>query len=516
MDKLKKNALKIVCFLIAGKLRKETFLLCLNHIDQSYYDDAVEERVINNMCGYSLCEKKLVNSKLAKKKFFIDWNTNKCIDITQRKKFCSNFCFAASEHIKEQIKTELCSGAADGPEFTVLTETPKNVYRQHEILSGKESLTEFNLVWSRDKATEEPNKANNSLESEGDRSDNKIQMPESSKKLKPTLHLSPRLRRKFCTKNVNIMPTIQEDDNENSPKLTSSSPLTDATQLLGKNQKPQESNIDNVRSVHPTKINNEVKIRKCDNGNRKAAKSDGEIKFSRKKEKLNKHLETIQKCIFEWVTIETYIFLYGENDISKKLKRITFLQSEMHASIIEEEILEKNNQSEPPSKEYYNNFDAFDAFDDEVKCFPEGNKKKENEFNADYNLETSEDILFNTISTITSVHKKRYDIFLKFLCADKSITLLGIFSRNDIANLKLMVKTFNLQSHNITFEPFVIKIINIILFKMLGIRDAELKIKLESCKFGTYVKLICEEARLDKLLKSLEDPNLFLDNRKHL
>lgn len=97
------KALRIVEFLIEGKLRKEAFLPCvstymnsrltkllkhliisqLKHITQSYYQDIVEERALSKLCGYCLCGKKIPD--MPQKQFHISSKQNKIYDITDRK-----------------------------------------------------------------------------------------------------------------------------------------------------------------------------------------------------------------------------------------------------------------------------------------------------------------------------------------------------------------------------------------------------------------------------------------------
>ncbi|XP_050301494.1 putative RNA polymerase II subunit B1 CTD phosphatase RPAP2 [Anthonomus grandis grandis] len=95
------RAMKIVEFSIEGKLRPEVFIKCLPFINQTHYEDIVEERAISKLCGYSVCGKKI--PEMPKKQYFISTKSNKVYDITQRKNFCSNFCYKASLHIKKQL-----------------------------------------------------------------------------------------------------------------------------------------------------------------------------------------------------------------------------------------------------------------------------------------------------------------------------------------------------------------------------------------------------------------------------
>ncbi|XP_042113736.2 putative RNA polymerase II subunit B1 CTD phosphatase RPAP2 isoform X5 [Peromyscus maniculatus bairdii] len=70
-------------------------------ITPAHYSDVVDERSIIKLCGYPLCQKKL--GVIPKQKYKISTKTNKVYDITERKSFCSNFCYRASKFFETQI-----------------------------------------------------------------------------------------------------------------------------------------------------------------------------------------------------------------------------------------------------------------------------------------------------------------------------------------------------------------------------------------------------------------------------
>uniref|UniRef100_A0A8C6RBF8 RNA polymerase II subunit B1 CTD phosphatase RPAP2 homolog n=2 Tax=Nannospalax galili TaxID=1026970 RepID=A0A8C6RBF8_NANGA len=70
-------------------------------ITPAHYSDVVDERSIIKLCGYPLCQKKL--GTIPKQKYKISTKTNKVYDITERKSFCSNFCYRASKFFETQI-----------------------------------------------------------------------------------------------------------------------------------------------------------------------------------------------------------------------------------------------------------------------------------------------------------------------------------------------------------------------------------------------------------------------------
>ncbi|KAM9130112.1 putative RNA polymerase II subunit B1 CTD phosphatase RPAP2 isoform 3-T4 [Pangshura tecta] len=96
-----KKALCVVEQLLEEDITEEFLVNCGNFITPSHYKDAVEERFIIKLCGYPLCRNRLKN--VPKQKYRVSTKTNKVYDITERKCFCSNFCYRASKYFEAQI-----------------------------------------------------------------------------------------------------------------------------------------------------------------------------------------------------------------------------------------------------------------------------------------------------------------------------------------------------------------------------------------------------------------------------
>ncbi|KAG5847629.1 hypothetical protein ANANG_G00128190 [Anguilla anguilla] len=97
------RAVCIVERLLEDDVTDDFLIDCARFITPSNYRDAVEERCIVKMCGYPVCPNKL--GSVPKQQFKISTKTNKVYDITERKCFCSNFCYKASKHFEVQIST---------------------------------------------------------------------------------------------------------------------------------------------------------------------------------------------------------------------------------------------------------------------------------------------------------------------------------------------------------------------------------------------------------------------------
>ncbi|XP_012873806.1 PREDICTED: putative RNA polymerase II subunit B1 CTD phosphatase RPAP2 isoform X1 [Dipodomys ordii] len=96
-----RKALRIVEQLLEENITEEFLKECGKFITPAHYSDIVDERSIIKLCGYPLCQKKL--GTVPKQKYKISTKTNKVYDITERKSFCSNFCYKASKIFEAQI-----------------------------------------------------------------------------------------------------------------------------------------------------------------------------------------------------------------------------------------------------------------------------------------------------------------------------------------------------------------------------------------------------------------------------
>ncbi|KAM9322316.1 putative RNA polymerase II subunit B1 CTD phosphatase rpap2 [Pholidichthys leucotaenia] len=103
---LERTALKVVERLLENSVTEDFLVDCAKFITPANYKDTVEERSIAKLCGYPICPNKL--GKIPTQQYKISTKTNRVYDITERKCFCSNFCYKASKEFELQIsKTPL-------------------------------------------------------------------------------------------------------------------------------------------------------------------------------------------------------------------------------------------------------------------------------------------------------------------------------------------------------------------------------------------------------------------------
>ncbi|KAI4809899.1 hypothetical protein KUCAC02_018755 [Chaenocephalus aceratus] len=100
---LEKRSLKIVERLLEDNVTEDFLVDCAKFITPTNYKDVIEERFIAKMCAYPICSIKL--GKIPTQRYQISTKTNKVYDITERKCYCSNFCYKASKEFELQIST---------------------------------------------------------------------------------------------------------------------------------------------------------------------------------------------------------------------------------------------------------------------------------------------------------------------------------------------------------------------------------------------------------------------------
>ncbi|XP_061588604.1 putative RNA polymerase II subunit B1 CTD phosphatase rpap2 [Cololabis saira] len=98
---LERRALKVVERLLEDSVAEDFLVDCAKFITTANYKDTVEERSILKCCGYPICSNKL--GKIPTQQFRICTKTNRVFDITERKMFCSNFCYKSSKEFELQI-----------------------------------------------------------------------------------------------------------------------------------------------------------------------------------------------------------------------------------------------------------------------------------------------------------------------------------------------------------------------------------------------------------------------------
>ncbi|KFB39090.1 AGAP008431-PA-like protein [Anopheles sinensis] len=126
------KAQRVVETLIEPGRTEDEYLALLKDINQCHMDDIVQERAIEKLCGYPLCDNELKN--IPKQKYAISVAHTKVYDITERKNFCSGECYKASNYVKQQMLTSplWLRDQEDIPNFRLLNGR-QLIYRKTDV-----------------------------------------------------------------------------------------------------------------------------------------------------------------------------------------------------------------------------------------------------------------------------------------------------------------------------------------------------------------------------------------------
>ncbi|XP_064004070.1 putative RNA polymerase II subunit B1 CTD phosphatase RPAP2 isoform X2 [Pogoniulus pusillus] len=323
-----KKALYIVEQLLEENITEEFLLNSGKCITPAHYKDIVDERSIIKLCGYPLCQNKLEN--VPKQKYRISTKTNRVYDITERKCFCSNFCYRASKYFAAQISTS--------PVWMREEEKPPDI----ELLKEGQSGQSGDEVKLRDEVIkvsdiENPNPCESGSHDTASDSNSDTEqefvssvLPESqsnSANFVQQLHRNTILKKKHAQK-------------------VSSSPTTEDSRVEKATEQLSNCNLDAREERHPCPVLNEITTLPSKTTPEKSSASDNcehtwgsQVVFLGVSKRVVEHLkrtltnskehktpevrhpvdskgsllEVLKQTLMEWRTEETLKFLYGPN-----------------------------------------------------------------------------------------------------------------------------------------------------------------------------------------------------------
>ncbi|MBN3293686.1 RPAP2 phosphatase, partial [Polypterus senegalus] len=528
------KALHIVQRLLECNVSEDFLIDCAIFISPSNYKDAVEERAIIKICGYPVCQNALVN--VPKQQFKISTKTNKVYDITERKCFCSNFCYRASKYYEVQLpKTPLWTREeARDPEVILLKQGQSGIAGQEIKLSAdriRESEIEFPELMKSDMP---------SASSESESDDSGPEQDFVSSFITGANATTNRTEKKqaLCTKSGQ-MTTIKEENSETSIQVKSeceSSSLAECTKAFstciissdktshvsaqafmkdeiekdGSSVNPKDENL----SIDLTSDIDSVGISK------KGADGLKNLleKYTRAETKKNTEPLILKKCLLkklketlaEWKTAETLKFIYG---VDYKPK----CQCSVAVPVVEEELdeddlaVETNNislvdcelevqsglQLTGPSKELNKNVIPLpdyetvkketELFAFRVGDFYQGHFVLPEEI-QERQISDQMKPSFPLIDSRSQHAIRRHIVLEKLIKSLKDI--LGPFQLTlyDVStNLNNLVRTFRFTNSNITHKNLEWTLIAVILLSVLSCVSPVIK---ESLQRHTSTKLI--------------------------
>ncbi|XP_076662800.1 putative RNA polymerase II subunit B1 CTD phosphatase RPAP2 isoform X1 [Andrena cerasifolii] len=553
------KALIIVEQLLEPTIDRQWLLDNLRYINTSHMEDVIEERAIIKLCGYVLCSAALTT--VIDQRYHISMKKNKVYDVTRRKNFCSSRCYGACNYLLEQMFTSplWLRDKEEIPVFKILPEkdelerstpgdeilvTDPNVMLNsnnknesvhfNETLrdSGNASVCNSSDLHTIAQATDEAIEANASI---GPSESLEEQFPKNSDAEDPEYAKDTAVNSedttssiKQCTNddsgkeistaenNVSLDQTATRDVN----KLNHDISLNDE-----RNQKNDEGNklhetvdaeYDKTVIKRDINVNSKDCVRRTEKSKSKRHKEKNCVKgiISTEFYNLAMHIECNVK---EWITEGTVCLLSGEESIKiQLLEDITQHDKYVH-------LCKKLNKLQLEDEKD----DHVDLIKNTLKPLPhlsvlqEEGKKMELKVRAFYKgatvienpkcitEDTKQSNDFAPVLPLTDAHAPRAlrrRIFLDKLnriLPDLLRALAGsrlpqhTYSSERSALIRVLVNTFSLSASNITFKTPEWTLVGLIIIKMLGMIDPELKALLSTRQASMYISMILMSYKLD-------------------
>ncbi|XP_023613421.1 putative RNA polymerase II subunit B1 CTD phosphatase RPAP2 isoform X4 [Myotis lucifugus] len=365
-----RKALHIVEQLLEENITEEFLKECGKCITPAHYSDVVDERSIIKLCGYPLCHKKL--GIVPKQKYKISTKTNKVYDITERKCFCSNFCYKASKFFEAQIpKTPVWVREEERhPDFQLLQEGQSGHSGEEVQLCSKTIKTSD--VDSPGHIEKQYESNSSSIHSDSS-SDNEQDFVSSilpgnrpnATGIRQQLHIKSIMKKKACEKSnfkhkdkeqavISITEQLGNCRLDSQEKAaTCELPLQKVNTQVSLNS-PSRENLDaseipenkynssEITLVGISKKSAEHFKRKFVKSNQVSRSASSSVQVCPEVAKANL-LKVLKETLIEWKTEETLRFLYGQNYASVCLKPSSV------PLVKEEELDEDDINSDPDS-----------------------------------------------------------------------------------------------------------------------------------------------------------------------
>ncbi|XP_004263072.1 putative RNA polymerase II subunit B1 CTD phosphatase RPAP2 isoform X1 [Orcinus orca] len=540
-----RKALRIVEQLLEENITEEFLRECGKFITPAHYSDVVDERSIIKLCGYPLCRKKL--GIVPKQKYKISTKTNKVYDITERKCFCSNFCYKASKFFKAQIpKTPVWVREEERcPDFQLLQEGQSGHSGEEIQLCSKAIKTSDvdspGHFEKHDESSSSGTHNDSSSDNEQDFVSSILQGNRpSATGIRPQLHKKSIMKKKAGqkvdskheSKEQTVIDVTEQLGNcrlDSEEKAAACElPLQNVCTQISSDRSLQEKleaskisenkySSSKITLVGISKKSAEHFKRKFAKLNQVSRSASSSVQVCPEVAKANL-LKALKETLIEWKTEETLRFLYGQNYASVCLKPSS-------APLVKEEELDEDDVNcdpdshSPALQESQNSLDEslpFRASDTAIKPLPSyENLKKETEtlnlrirefYRGRYvlNEETTKsqdseehDPTFPLIdsSSQNQIRKRivleKLSKILPGLMGPLQITLGDVHTQ-----LKNLVRTFRLTNRNIIHKPAEWTLIALVLLSLLTSILGIQKHSQENVMFTQFLTTLLEELHL--------------------
>ncbi|XP_037300943.1 putative RNA polymerase II subunit B1 CTD phosphatase RPAP2, partial [Manduca sexta] len=534
----------IVESLLEKGITEQYLLQCLPEINQTHFDDVVEERSIIHLCGYPICSRSISEKDIPKQKYRISVKTNKVYDITARKNYCSNSCYKSAMHVKKQLLTSplwfreyeviptfhllpLDSAGSMGQEIDVsLIERIKPVKKSFTSINDFTSASFKEITGSMDTEICNSNEGENGSEvPTKDIMDGITQLKITEDKVIdcPSEDSKRNDNNKMLNTNSNNNDNVSKDppgtpiciegksdieiakqmklnttkSNLNIPKKENKKQVANPLNIVGEIIEKPEQKIDPILTSVP-------EVPDKDKSQNKSKK-----KTPMKKQPVVTTLTIeVEKCVAEWFTIDTLLFLLGEEKVKELVAdkgecikeylnnyaKGVFYNSNAYDQY--QALCKKLNMLELEDKKY----DA-QTLHREMKPLPdysiiqEESKKIQLKVKAFYAGQTE----IPTPEIVEKIEPTEEDNITQLPLVDKNaqnalrrrivcqhlnkmlpdlLRSLGLLSLSISSDIRLLVNTFMLKANNIMFKPIQWTLIAIIFIKLLSLRDKRLEVLL--------------------------------------
>ncbi|XP_019643158.1 PREDICTED: putative RNA polymerase II subunit B1 CTD phosphatase RPAP2 [Branchiostoma belcheri] len=309
------KAFRIVERLLDNPVDMDFFVNCAQYIEPSHYTDVMVERAIIGQCGYPVCNNKLPKDK-PKQQYHIDTKHNKVYDITERKNFCSNWCYKASQYYKNQLFTSpVWAREKERPAAVRLLQRERSVEVNYESCSSQGHHQGTTTDKQKD-STEE--KQQTTLEKDP-------QQEHTAKETDQEKEISGEGAEVEFAKLSLLDTALEQDgsvDSETIEKMPSGGDSAKGDMLLNVEKKMNESQIGSKRheeqiQTQTTSAQEDFEVGKVPSGEGREVElqtAPGPVVPTR--HGASAHVSVAQavfRSLMEWRTEGTFRFLYGDN-----------------------------------------------------------------------------------------------------------------------------------------------------------------------------------------------------------
>ncbi|PZC79610.1 hypothetical protein B5X24_HaOG216134 [Helicoverpa armigera] len=551
----------------------ESFLLqCLPDINQTHFDDIIEERSIIHLCGYPICQKTLSVKDIPKQKYRISLKTNKVYDITGRKNFCSNSCYNAAMFVKKQMLTSPLwfREYENIPTFHLLKldavgsmgEEVDVTMVERVKIADKKAFTSINDFTEASLNEISPKQENNktksiSDKSEADQNEEDKAMQSVNDKL-ANITLECEIKNSTTDPNATAEPVQSTNDNTNTTHETNSensnitnTQVPEAEKTPKKEVKPAPNPLNIVGDIieKPEKKIDPILTTPITNTEKQNKYSKSSKKVTQKKQPLVTALTIeVEKCLAEWFTLDTILLLFGEekvremvadkgecikeylNNYAKGIFYSSNVYDQYQALCRKLNMLELEDRKfdsetmkreSKPLPDYRMLQEESKKMQLKVKAFLSGETEVPEPVTEP--LESPEIVEEENRTNLPLVDKNSQNALRRrIVCQHLNKVLpdilrsLGLLSLSISSDIRLLVNTFKLKANNIMFKPIQWTLIAIIFIKLLSLRDKRLEYLLEQPTGYEHMQLLLlsykqDGGYLDRLISWLTDVDRLLD-----